>query len=46
MIDHVIVTFIALATVLFISAAVPTIDKVDTGKLWQAAHERAVREGK
>jgi hypothetical protein len=29
-----------------VSATLPDIpDNVDTGKLWQAAHERAVREG-
>jgi hypothetical protein len=49
-IDHAIVTFIAVITILLACAAVPSFEQksagIDCGKLWQAAHERAVREGK
>jgi hypothetical protein len=39
--------FIGILAVAGISATLPDIPtEVDTDKLWQAAHERAVREGK
>jgi hypothetical protein len=45
---HVALTFLAFTLTLLICAMTGPIDQggIDTGKLWQAAHERVVREGK